>query len=278
MQVLERAPAKINLYLRIIGKRPDGFHQLETVMQTLDLADQLILSERQAGITLECDEPRLSNGPDNLAYRAAALLAIHAPKRGVHISLKKRVPWQAGLGGGSSDAAAVLRGLNRLWQLHLPPVELAELAAKLGSDVPFFLAGGLALATGRGEAITALEPCTVHHVALVIPPFGLSTPAVYRAYQSQTGKIAGWPELVRALRGEEYQQIQNLLHNDLEQPAFLLRPDLAEVKQQIVNAGYPVLLSGSGSSLFVLLRSPIGEHLAKLIPPGYRIINTCFAS
>ena len=228
------------------------------------------------GITLECDEPRLGNGPNNLAYLAAALLATYAPKRGVHISLKKRVPWQAGLGGGSSDAAAVLRGLNQLWQLHWPFAKLAELAAELGSDVPFFLSGGLALATGRGETITALESCPRSRVALVVPPFGLSTPAVYRAFRLQAVESPGWSELLSALRAGEYQQIRKLLHNDLEQPAFQLRPDLAEVKQQLTNAGYPVLLSGSGSSLFVLLPDLGGEQLAALIPRGYRLIHTCF--
>jgi 4-diphosphocytidyl-2-C-methyl-D-erythritol kinase len=279
MQLVVQAPAKVNLYLRILGRRVDGYHQLETVMQTLELSDQIILTDRPAGVTLQCDDSRLPTGPDNLACQAAFLLALHAPGHGVHINLKKRIPWQAGLGGGSSDAAAVLLGLNRLWQLYWPQEKLSAIASELGSDVPFFLYGGAALASGRGELITPLPSRLRAPVALVIPPFGLSTAAVYRDYSPGKPAAGGWQILAASLVDEDLDQLADQLFNDLERPAFNLRPELAELKANLRRQGYPTLLCGSGSSMLALLdeRKERVDQLAKLLPMGYRLISTRFA-
>ncbi len=275
MQLTEWAQAKINLHLRILGRRDDGFHQLETVMQTLQFADRVILSDQQSGISLQCDDPQLTAGPDNLAWRAAALLSDSFPGHGVSITLQKRIPWQAGLGGGSSDAAAVLRGLNRLWRLNLSAADLTGLAARLGSDVPFFLSGGTALARGRGEEITPLPACPKMEVALIVPPFGLATAAVYRHWQPLAVVPPGWAELLQALLARDPKQVTQLLFNDLEAPAFSLQPELASVKLRMVDAGLPALLSGSGSCLFGLLSSEEdGRRLRELLPAEYRLIFT----
>ena len=141
----------MNLYLRIIGKRPDGYHELETVMLPLDFGDEIVLESRTAGLTLECDNPSLPTDDSNLALRAAkALSEALVVKHGAKLSLKKRTPLAAGLGGGSSNAAAVLTGLDRLWGLGAPPEKLHAVAASMGSDINFFLSGGAALCLGRG--------------------------------------------------------------------------------------------------------------------------------
>jgi len=278
MQLIESAQAKINLYLRILGRREDGFHQIETVMQTLQLADQVILRDRPCGISLQCDAPELSAGPDNLAWRAAALLAEAFPGRGVSITLNKRIPWQAGLGGGSSDAAAVLRGLNKLWRLQLSAADLTGFAAKLGSDVPFFLRGGTAVARGRGEEITPLSACPDVDVALLVPPFGLATAAVYHDWRPFTVTPPAWTALLQALADRDRALTAQLLFNDLEAPAFGLQPELASLRARLLRAGLPTLLSGSGSCLFALLfREDDSSRLRDLVPAPYRLIFTRFS-
>lgn len=278
MPLIEWAQAKINLSLRILGRRADGYHQLETLMQTLRFADRLILEERPSGIELCCDDVRLSLGPDNLVHQAASLLTAAFPGHGVRISLQKRIPWQAGLGGGSSDAAATLRGLNRLWRLGLSLTQLIGLAAQLGSDVPFFVVGGLAVARGRGEQIIPLNVHLDFAVALLVPPFGLATADVYRAWRPVDQPTVIWSTLQQALADRDQRQILNSLHNDLEQPAFALRPELATVKHNLVLGGFPVLLSGSGSCLFVLLLTDAdARRLHDLVPAGYQLITTRFS-
>ena len=156
-QIKETAYAKINLGLDILGKREDGYHEVSMIMQSVGLSDEVVISKGN-GIQISCNLHNLSCGPDNLAYRAAALLAGHCniiPN--VHIALNKKIFLAAGLAGGSSDAAAVLRGLNRYWELNLENYELEQLAAQLGSDIPFCIEGGTMLATGRGEVLTKLE-------------------------------------------------------------------------------------------------------------------------
>ena len=181
-----RAPAKINLGLTVLRRRPDGYHDLLSVMQQLSLADTLLLEpHREPGWRFFCSEPALS-GEDNLVCRAAALLAEKAGQRrplpGVKISLFKSIPVAAGLGGGSSDAAAALKGLNSFWGLGLSLAELLELGAALGSDVPYCLLGGTALVQGRGEKVASLPALPFHWVVLALPPgLQLSTAQVYAA-------------------------------------------------------------------------------------------------
>ncbi|MCX7915558.1 MAG: 4-(cytidine 5'-diphospho)-2-C-methyl-D-erythritol kinase, partial [Verrucomicrobiae bacterium] len=175
------SPAKINLYLRIVGKRPDGYHEVETVMVPLDFGDTVTLQLRKTSITLECDNPNLPTDESNLALRAAKLMAERFPaEKGVNINLQKRIPLAAGLGGGSSNAATVLRGLNRLWQLELPVADLDPLAAEMGSDINFFLRNTAAVCRGRGERVEPIPSRLAATVLLVNPGFGISTAWAYQ--------------------------------------------------------------------------------------------------
>lgn len=264
--------AKVNLCLEVHGKREDGYHALNTIYQTISLADEVRLAWQPNRITLSCSMPGVPTDASNLAFKAAALLAPLAPGQGVHIELVKTIPAQGGLGGGSSNAAAVLAGLNHLWRLNLSRTELAQLAASLGSDVPFFLWGGTALGTGRGEHI---EPLAVHvdaSLAVVVPPFGLSTPLVYGNYRQQADAAKGaCSRLVETLAAR--QELNNqMLYNDLQEAAFSLRPELASLYRALAGSGLPILLSGSGSSLFALLPQG-GDYsvLSRAVPTDYRI-------
>lgn len=277
MQIVELAPAKVNLWLRVFGKMADGYHQVETVLQTISFADTLILAARASGITLTCSNPHLPCNEHNLAYRAAQLLAEAAPGQGVHIHLEKRIPWRAGLGGGSSDAAAVLRGLNRLWGLNWPWHQLVPLAQTLGADVPFFLRGGTAIGRGRGDELELLTVRPELSLILIQPPFGLATPDVYSCWQSIKAAPAGSLEdLLSALGNSDSETLGRLLYNDLEVPAFQLAPQLAEVKQRLSQAGLPCLLSGSGACLFAVVPRvqnvpAIGwlQRIRRLLPANY---------
>ncbi len=287
MQIVELAPAKINLWLRVLGKRPDGYHQVETVLQTISFADMLTLTAEAGGIALTCSDPRLPCNEHNLAYRAAALLAREAPGRGVHIHLEKRIPWRAGLGGGSSDAAAVLRGLNQLWGLNWSWQQLLPLAQALGADVPFFLQGGTGIGRGRGDELEMLPVRPDLALVLIQPPFGLSTPKVYSDWQPPDARppAGDLSDLTLALQQSDTQALGLLLHNDLEEPAFRLAPELATVRQKLSQAGFPCLLSGSGACLFAVVPGKSNEpavrwlHKARqLLPASYRasLVRTRF--
>ncbi|MBI3320045.1 MAG: 4-(cytidine 5'-diphospho)-2-C-methyl-D-erythritol kinase, partial [Candidatus Omnitrophica bacterium] len=180
-----RAPAKLNLYLRILGRRPDGYHEMETLFERIDLADELTFSPHSHGITLTCDEPSLDCGPENLITKAASLLQrTCGMTKGAAIHLRKRVPIAGGLGGGSSDAATTLIGLTRLWDLRMSPERLRQLAAELGSDVPFFLQpAAFAIGRGRGEVCEPLSGSLPElWQVLVAPPAQLSTKTVYEGF------------------------------------------------------------------------------------------------
>lgn len=252
------APAKINLTLRVLGKRPDGYHTLESVMQMLSLADRLTIETGGVGIQFSCSDPTLET-EENLVVRAARLLEPHcAIPRGAQIHLEKRIPMQAGLGGGSSDAAATLLALNELWEIRLTPDDLAALAAQLGSDVPFFLAGPTAVVQGRGESITPAFHAMTVHVVIAKPATGLSTPAVYGALSAPTITIDYTPHIqvetntmLQALAHENLDAVANALVNDLEGPALNLMPALFRVRERMLEEGcLNVLLCGSGSAVF----------------------------
>lgn len=251
-----RAPAKVNLFLEIVAKRADGFHAVETLMLAVSLADTLEFAPADNdAIDLTCSDPGLSVGPDNLVVRAAEQLRQHAGKRlGATIRLTKRIPTQAGLGGGSSDAATTLVGLNRLWRLGLGVGELTKLAASLGSDTAFFLRPPAGWCTGRGEVI---EPRTVGrrlHLVLVKPSFGLATADVYRGARVPDAPMDG-TALQAAMAAGDVVEMGRRLHNRLQQPAEVLRPELASLRARLAAvrpAGW--LLSGSGSTMFALAR------------------------
>jgi 4-diphosphocytidyl-2-C-methyl-D-erythritol kinase len=255
------SPAKINLYLRIIGKRPDGYHELETVMLSLDFGDEIMLEARRTGLTLECDNPSLPTDDSNLALRAAKQLSeALAVEHGAKLTLKKRTPLAAGLGGGSSNAAAVLMGLNRLWKLDAPHEKLHALAAGMGSDVNFFLAGGAALCRGRGEKIEAILCKLSGAILLVNPGFGISTKWAYenwaKAVPLGPGLTAHPPEvslLLRALAEDDLAGVSRCLFNSLEAPSVRKFPVLALIKNAMRNGGAAgALMSGSGATVFGL--------------------------
>jgi 4-diphosphocytidyl-2-C-methyl-D-erythritol kinase len=248
------APAKVNLFLEVLGKRADGYHAIATLMVAVSLYDTLELTEDGSGDThLWCDCPSLSTGPDNLALRAAELVRQRTGcRRGARLRLVKRIPLAAGLAGGSTDAAATLAGLNRLWGLGRPAQELAEWSASLGSDVAFFFHTPAAWCTGRGELV---EPTSLGRplwVVLACPNAGLATADVYRGMTVPEQPLSG-AELRAAVAAGNVAEIGRGLHNRLQPVAERLRPEIAAVRGQL-EALRPagVLMSGSGSSLFAL--------------------------
>jgi 4-diphosphocytidyl-2-C-methyl-D-erythritol kinase len=257
------AYAKINLALQVVGKRRDGFHEVAMIMQSVSLHDTVTLSLRSTGISLVCDNPGLPCDNSNLAYRAAALLRQECGvAEGVHIELTKRIPMAAGLAGGSSDAAAVLRGLNDLWDLAIAPNELEILAARLGSDVPFCLWGGTTLATGRGEILESLPDFAGYGVVLANPPLHLSTAWVYGNFQPRTlQRTSEIPALRRAIEQKDLQAVARQLYNDLESVSVPAHPQIADIKKELASAGAAgVLMSGSGPTVFALTNDLASAH------------------
>lgn len=278
-----RSCAKLNLQLEVLGRRADGYHELRTVFQTIDLADELRLEARSAsGIELVLTGQDLPSDRRNLAWRAAEEFLARCGSlpggRGVRIELVKRIPAGGGLGGGSSNAATVLLGLARMagWDPFAGELarQLAEIGAALGADVPFFLVGGVALGTGRGDRVepiadAAVAPPPAGALWLVLPPFGVATAAVF-ARCAPRGEAAPAPALARARRGERVEWESLVGENDLETAAFALRPELAALYTAVVRAGARrVRMSGSGSTLFALFEGPAGARaLAGPVPSG----------
>ena len=250
-----RAYAKINLTLDVLGRRDDGYHAVATVMQTIDLHDTICLSAADAGeMQIICTVPALSNS-ENLAVRAAHLLRQRLGlTRGVVIELHKRIPVAAGLGGGSSDAAAVLLALKRWWQLPVAPSDLLDLAASLGSDVPFFLTGGLALCEGRGERITPLVPYwpeAMNWLLLLKPAISIATAAVFRSLPARDYSDGRHSRAVcSAFHAGKMPQVEDL-HNGLERSVLEGYPEVAQARDDLLQAGASLVrLCGSGPTLF----------------------------
>ncbi len=258
------APAKINLGLAVLGPRGDGYHELRTVFQTVSLCDRVVVRRARSGIRLHC--PALQDlGERNLAHRAASLFFERTGiPPGVKIDLEKRIPPGGGLGGGSSDAAAVLLACCRLFGIRPEVEELRFWAASLGSDVPFFLEGGSAVGSGRGEILEPLAPFAGAVVALVhLAAEGLSTAEVYgRLEPALTGRSRAFIMIISRWREGDLRRFGKALFNDLEEPAFALAPGLAAVKGEFIAAGAAgSLLCGSGSSVFGLFGSDAAvEH------------------
>lgn len=254
MELICEAPAKINLYLAIKGKRTDGFHDLETRMIKITLADRLRLTRRDSGITVHCPDSDLSTGESNLVYRAAkSFLAAIGTTDGVHIVLEKKIPIAAGLGGGSSDAAAVLRGLNVLYHRPFSSGQLADLARPLGADVPFFVDECVAAwATGIGDEILAESVSFPSWIVLVNPGFAVSTKWVYENFTLTTGGnpyILG-RDFVHGMHASA--GLGNLpLYNDLEAVTIRKYPELGRIKDELlVDGACGALMSGSGPTVF----------------------------
>ncbi|MGE3277989.1 MAG: 4-(cytidine 5'-diphospho)-2-C-methyl-D-erythritol kinase [Vicinamibacterales bacterium] len=272
--------AKINLDLRILGVRPDGYHDLRTVFQALALHDSVTLEPRPGAFAIDCDDPAVPTDRRNLVWKAASLLwrTTHprggATPRGVRVRLAKRIPAEAGLGGGSADAAMTLVGLNQLWRLSLDVPTLARLAARLGADVPFFLVGGTALGLGRGDDIYPLVDLPGVHAVIVRPGFGVSTAEAYGWFDEEPKRRrqpaprpvpAAWPAWAAGLR------------NDLEGPVVRHHPTIGRIRQALLEAGAVVAaMSGSGSAVFGLFERPdAARRTARdLARPGWRVVRT----
>ncbi len=259
------ARAKINLTLDVLWKRPDGYHEVEMVMQSIELHDQLEFSPTgEDDISLAVVGSSVPPGEDNLVYRAASLLRAYCKIRtGVHIRLVKNIPVEAGLGGGSADAAVTLVSLNKMWGLGLSLSELLTLGEQLGSDVPFCLVGGTALAKGRGEKLEQLSPCPRLGLVLVKPPFGISTASVYGAFS--TGSVQVKPDsraMSEAIFEGSLSRIAGLLANALEPVAIRMHPDILSIKKKLIKAGaINAVMSGSGPTVFGLAADLEAAHL-----------------
>jgi 4-diphosphocytidyl-2-C-methyl-D-erythritol kinase len=259
LKLTVRAHAKVNLDLRVLGLRPDGFHELRTVFQGIELHDTLMCSEHDGPFTLKCRDAGVPLDETNLVWKAAAALWTALGRggaiRGAVIQIEKKIPVEAGLGGGSSDAAAALIALGRMWG-GAPMTLLREVGATIGADVPFFLSGGTALGLGRGEEIYPLVDLPPHFVVIVRPPFGVST-----------GEAYGWYDEDRASgQRDENREFQQLpvpwpsraaqMVNDLEAPVMRRHPEIGPLKAQLRDAGATAAaMSGSGSAVFGLFRS-----------------------
>jgi 4-diphosphocytidyl-2-C-methyl-D-erythritol kinase len=250
------APAKLNLFLEVLGRRPDGYHEVETLMVTVGLHDTLTLvDDPSGGVALTCDDPTLPTGAENLVVRAAERLReASGCSRGVSIQLRKAIPAQAGLGGGSSDALATLVALDRLWELNTPSDRLDTLAGELGSDVAFFRHGPAAVAQGRGERLRPVSLNGTLHFVLVCPPVGMSTATVYR-HLTLPERPRSVEPAVEALEAGDTTALGRCLFNRLQDVAEALEPTLGSVRnafEQLERGPAACvqghLMSGSGSA------------------------------
>jgi 4-diphosphocytidyl-2-C-methyl-D-erythritol kinase len=248
-----RAHAKINLNLKILGRRADGYHDLDSLVQTIALHDRLIVEAAPSGLSLEVDDPTIPAGEENLVLRAAGALAARIGRaRGARFLLRKSIPAGAGLGGGSSDAAAALAGLDRLWDLGLGRSGLEEVAASIGSDVPFFLHGGTARLLGRGDRVEELEDTGGYCLALVLPARRLATREVYGRLRAPLTPVGETSSIARF--GPAPQRgVEDWVRagNDLEPAARGLCPEIGEIEQRLLGAGaLAAAMTGSGSAVF----------------------------
>lgn len=247
------SPAKINFFLEVLGKREDGYHEVRTALALIDLCDEVHLQRRTSGLEVKCSDPRAPQGPANLAYQAAELF-FHARGLGgigLTIFIQKRIPVAGGLGGGSSNAAATLWGLNQLFDLRLSREELQKLGARLGSDVPFFLTEGVALAEGRGELLTPLPPLPPLWVVLVNP--GLEVSTAWAFSKLKMGLTSPDPDIniIDLMCRGGFPAILARAANSLEAPVFECYPILGELKQRFLSWGArPALMTGSGPTVF----------------------------
>jgi 4-diphosphocytidyl-2-C-methyl-D-erythritol kinase len=273
MTLEKRSPCKVNLLLNILGRRADGFHELETVFHPVALFDTLTVERGGGAIALTCSDPRLPTDAGNLVHRAATMFREAAGvSDGMRIHLEKRIPQAAGLGGGSGNAATTLLALNQLFDSPLTPARLHELAARLGSDVPFFLQDRPALATGRGESLEPLAQFPVLRgkaFLLIHPGFGIATAWAYQQLAQFPGALNGHRgrarSLVELLQAADFEKAATALYNSLEAPAFAKYPVLALYQEFLRSHGaLAALMSGSGSTTFaVTATSAEGETLAE---------------
>jgi 4-diphosphocytidyl-2-C-methyl-D-erythritol kinase len=254
-----RAHAKINLDLRVLGTRSDGFHELRTVFQAIDLHDTVECVAREGPFAIECDVAGVPLDRANLVWRAAETLWRSARRTGglrdVLIRLTKRIPLQAGLGGGSADAAATLLGLVKLWKLPVRTSQLTDLAATLGSDVPFFLSGGTALGLGRGDEVYPLADLPRHWIVLLVPGFGVSSADAYRWYDNEREVAGGATRREAQYVPGPWPSRAAQMINDLETPIARHHPEIDQMRSALRRSGaLAAAMTGSGSTVFGLFQ------------------------
>jgi len=257
--------AKINLFLKVLGERADGYHEVSNLLQAIDLHDELTLSRRPAGITVKSFSEAIPLGEENLAYRAAKLLERECGKPlGVEISIDKRVPVSAGLGGGSSDAAGTLLGMNKLYRLGLNKKRLQEMSSELGSDVPFFFSGGQALATGRGERIQEIALPHDYFLVLLIPAFGVSSEWAYKKVKKDLTTAVEFDNILRWSLVDRIEEIIPFLENDLEAGVISEFGEIGRLKRVLSQKGALLAqMSGSGSAVYGIFdREALAEEVA----------------
>ena len=275
MTITIHAPAKLNLDLRIVGRRADGYHHLRTLFQSIELHDTVRLSARPGPLTVRSRTLALPRDRANLVWKAADILwsdlGRRGPPSGVSVSIVKAIPMAGGLGGGSSDAASALRGLCALWKVSIGKSRLSELAARVGSDVPYFLTGGLVLGVGRGERLRPLPDLGRYWVVLAVPQFGVSSAHAYRWFDRDSTRPDTAP-LPRGWRGR-----LEALHNDLEGPVSDKHPEIRLMVERLTGAGAAhATMTGSGSTVYGVYRERAaaiaGRRAVRL--PGWRTLLT----
>ncbi|MGF7184161.1 4-diphosphocytidyl-2-C-methyl-D-erythritol kinase [Desulfitispora alkaliphila] len=255
----EKAFAKINLTLDVLGRLPDGYHQVEMIMQQIDLWDELFIEVKgEKGILIECNEPEIPTGEENLIHKAVTAMLKqtgYSNETGIKVRLEKNIPMAAGLAGGSSNAAAAMRGVNKLLGLGLSTEQLMEIAAPLGADIPFCFLGGTALAEGKGTQLTPLKSKLKLPVLVVKPSFGVSTAEIYK--KLDINSLEGRPnngQVMEALKVGDIDELVNGCGNVLEQVTANMHQEIYQIKSDMTGLGAKrALMSGSGPSVFAIL-------------------------
>ncbi len=256
-RIVLKCPAKINLFLKVVSKREDGFHNLETVMQTIDLCDELSIERVGEGIEFDCDSDEVPAGEGNISYKAAKLFLEKSGLRGgMKIKLVKNIPVAAGLGGGSSDAAGVFLGLNRLFGNPFLQSDLVDMASELGSDVPFFLYGGTALCRGKGEIVEPLPDAPLFWVVLVNPGIKVSTASIYNKLNLSLTRPQSAGKMLTSVKNCHFDEILASLYNQLEEEVLKEVTSLQNLKSEMEEVSkVKFMVSGSGSTLFAICKS-----------------------
>lgn len=257
------SPAKINLFLEVLGKRRDGYHEIRTILALIELSDEVYIERRSSGLEVACSDSRVPNGPENLAYKAAEVLLKEKglSREGLSIFINKRIPVAGGLGGGSSNAAATLWGINLLFDLGMGVMELQALGARLGSDVPFFFTEGVAIAEGRGEVLTPLPPLPPLWIVLVNPGIEVSASWAYERAKIELTTLGPDINIKNLVYREGFSGILDMAYNSLEHGVFERYPILAEIKGSLLSFGArPALMAGSGATVFGAFP---GEEIAR---------------
>ncbi len=279
-RIVVPAPAKINLALDIRGVRDDGYHEVEMIMQSISLHDTVIIGKNDGGIRLTNSDPNLPEDENNIAYRAAKLIIDKADlTAGVDIHIKKNIPIAGGLAGGSTDAAAVLVGINKLFNLNITKLEFSKMASKLGSDVPFCVHGGTALAYGRGEKVRQLPDIKRYNLVIINPGIPISTAWAYQEFDKlRVNRKVPIKELINKLNKKEYILWSDGWINVLEEVAISFYPEIKDIKSILKEMGALfVLMSGSGSTVFAIVKDQEkGQNIKRNWPRTNDFITTAW--